>query len=191
MVKTHLSTQGTQAGAPAQEDPTCRGTTGPACHPTEACTPRARALPVRPPQGAHTPRLEGGPHPPQLEKAKIPARPRLHFLKERKKRKEKKTKNGQKGKWGRHQMLEKRLKKPVPFKIQHTTTAPPNKCTPGHFSRAIKPRFIQHLYRTVRNGCTPNHHIRKEGRGPSVGEWVNEPWNTHAVENYSVMKGTS
>ena len=31
-------------------------------------------------------------------------------------------------------------------------------------------------------------HIQKEVRGPSMGEWVNKPSNTHAMENYSAMK---
>ena len=71
VLKNPLANAGTWVRPLVQEDPTCHKATKPMGHSCWAHVPRSWALHQEKPQQqeAHTPQLESGPHPQQLEKA--------------------------------------------------------------------------------------------------------------------------
>lgn len=82
--------------------------------------------------------------------------------------------------------------KPVPFKIQHTTSTTQQVQVSAFFQSNKNFRFIQHLYRSGQTAKFPTTTSGAEGRGPFSSRVVNEPGTPRCGKlHLPVMKGTS
>ena len=77
----------------------------------------------------------------------------------------------------------------IPQKIKNGTTLWPSDLTSGNMSKGTQNTDLkEYKHPYVHCSVICNHQIWKHPKGPSVDEWIKQPWDIYTMEYYSAIK---